>query len=198
MHTHQIPPGCSLLGRTRPRRRPSGGFRRACRHTHMHTRQRRSERLLHKQTSTYTSALHPHGWRACAGLLCSRPGHLRPTCSRLDGRVAPRRAARLAATTAPLRRCRRRRRRLRCRRGRRTARLCARHARRRRSGTCENRSEAPMAAPPRSRTVHGGGRRPGAPSGAAREAGWWRADVDGWQSSRADAVQDDPARLSKP
>ena len=27
MHTHQIPPGCGLLGRTGPRRRPSGGFR---------------------------------------------------------------------------------------------------------------------------------------------------------------------------
>jgi hypothetical protein len=27
MLTHQTPPGCSLLGRTRPRRRPSGGFR---------------------------------------------------------------------------------------------------------------------------------------------------------------------------
>ena len=35
-------------------------------------------------------------------------------------------------------------------------------------------------------------------SGAAREAAWWRADVDGWRRSRADAAQDDPARLSKP
>ena len=38
MHTHQIPPGCGLLGRTGPRRRPSGGFRPHAReHTHAHT-----------------------------------------------------------------------------------------------------------------------------------------------------------------
>jgi len=41
-------------------------------------------------------------------------------------------------------------------------------------------------------------RRPRAPSGAAREAGWRRANVGGWWRSRADAVEDDPGHFFKP
>ena len=94
MHTHQILPGCSLLGRTWPRRRPSGGFQpHAGTHTHMHTRHWRPVRLLHEQIRTRTRALHLHGRRTYASLLCSRPSHHMPTCSPLDGRVALRRAA---------------------------------------------------------------------------------------------------------
>ena len=141
MHTHQIPPGCGLLGRTGPRRRPSGGFRPHARQhtcTHSDTQHRRSARLLHEQIRAHTSALHLPGRRTCAGLLCSRPSHLLPTCSPLDCRVAPRRAAVRRRHRHRSRRrerphgCRRYRR---CRRCRRAARLCAYDGRCRRQGT---------------------------------------------------------------
>jgi hypothetical protein len=116
MHTHQIPPGCSLLGRTGLRRRPSGCFRphAGCgtRHTHTQhahtTTRRRPARLLHEQKRACTSALLLHGRRACAGPCCSSAGRLTPSRGPLDGRLctlAPtarrRRRARLAAARGP-------------------------------------------------------------------------------------------------
>jgi len=53
----------------------------------------------------HTSALHLHGRRTYAGLLCRLPSHLMLSCSPLDGRVAPRRAAaarRRPVAAAPL------------------------------------------------------------------------------------------------
>ena len=62
------------------------------------------------------------------------------------------------------------------------------------------RIEPPTLQPPR--PASGGSRmaerRPRAPSGAAREAGWRRANVGGWWRSRADAVEDDPGHFFKP
>ena len=112
MHTHQIPPGCSLLGRTGLRRRSSGCFRphAGCgTHTHAHTTtRRRPARLLHEQKRACTSALLLHGRRACAGPCCSSAGRLTPSRGPLDGRLctlAPtarrRRRARLAAARGP-------------------------------------------------------------------------------------------------
>jgi hypothetical protein len=208
MLTHQIPPGCSLLGRTRPSRAArlaaSGRMLLAgteAPHTHMHTRHRRPACLLHEQKRARTSALHLHGRRACASPCCSSAGRLTPSHGPLDGRLAPTLAptARRAVAAAPdspprerphgCRRCRR------CYRCRRAARLCAYHGRCRRPTTCENRTETPTATPPGSRMAE---RRPRAPSGAAREAGWRRAKVGGWWRSRADAVEDGPGHFSKP
>ena len=112
MHTHQIPPGCSLLGRTGLRRRSSGCFRphAGCgTHTHAHTTtRRRPARLLHEQKRACTSALLLHGRRACAGPCCSSADRLTPSRGPLDGRLctlAPtarrRRRARLAAARGP-------------------------------------------------------------------------------------------------
>ena len=142
MHTHQIPPGRGLLGRTGPRRRPSGGFRPHA-GTHMHTQHRRSARLLHEQTRSHTSALHLHGRHTLACLLCSCTGRLTPTCSPLDGRrAASRRRIPLLAASPP-RCCQRRLRRCSCRRGRRSCRapqLDAYHCCCHRQGTCESRT----------------------------------------------------------
>jgi hypothetical protein len=202
MHTHQIPPGCSLLGRTGLRRRPSGCFRphAGCgTHTHAHTTtRRRPARLLHEQKRACTSALLLHGRRACAGPCCSSASRLTPSRGPLDGRLctlAPtarrRRRARLAAARGP------------------TAAAAAAAA----TAAAELLGSAPtMAAaadqppvrierrllqptPPGSRMAE---RRPRAPSGAAREAGWRRANVGGWWRSRAYAVEEDPGHFFKP
>ena len=60
--------------------------------------------------------------------------------------------------------------------------------------------ETPISAPAGSRMAGSrmAERRPRAPSGAAREAGWRRANVGGWWRSRADAVEDDPGHFFKP
>ena len=205
MHTHQIPPGCSLLGRTGLRRRPSGCFRphAGCgTHTHAHTTtRRRPARLLHEQKRACTSALLLHGRRACAGPCCSSADRLTPSRGPLDGRLctlAPtarrRRRARLAAARGP------------------TAAAAAAAA----TAAAELLGSAPtMAAaadqppvrierrllqPPRPAPAGDrmAERRPRAPSGAAREAGWRRAKVGGWWRSRADAVEDGPGHFSKP
>ena len=182
MLTHQIPPGCSLLGRTRPSRAArlaaSGRMLLAgteAPHTHMHTRHRRPACLLHEQKRARTSALHLHGRRACASPCCSSAGRLTPSHGPLDGRLAPtlaptaRRAVAAAPDSPPRERphgCRR------CRR----------------QGTCESRTGDSDSRPtPLPGVGRSGRRRPRAASGAACEAGWRRADVGGWWRSRAEA-----------
>ena len=125
---------CSLLDCTAPRRRPSRGFRlHAGTHTCTRHTTRRSARLLHEQIHVRTNALHLHGRRTYAGLLCRLHSHLMLTCSPLDGGVAP-------PLASPPRRSRRRERPHGCRRCRRAARLCTYHCRCRRQGTCESRT----------------------------------------------------------
>ena len=62
-------------------------------HTHAHTTPAIRAPTLHEHMRAHTSALHLHGRRTYAGLLCRLPSHLMLSCSPLDGRVAPRRAA---------------------------------------------------------------------------------------------------------
>ena len=116
-----------------------------------------------------------------------RPPHVHLWPARRPPRAAPRRCS-----PSPPRRSIRRERPhgcRRCRRCRRAARLCAYHGLCRRQGTCV-RIEPPTLQPPR--PASGGSRmaerRPRAPSGAAREAGWRRANVGGWWRSRADEM----------
>ena len=167
----------------------------------MHTRHWRPVRLLHEQIRTRTSALHLHGRRTYASLLCSRPSHHMPTCSPLDGRVALRRAAAR----------RRRRAALAAARGSTAAAAAAAAAEL--LGSTPTMAAAADKEPVRveretpipPHPAPGVGRSgqwqtPGGPraaSGAARDARWRRADVGGWWRSRADAVEDDPGRLSK-
>jgi hypothetical protein len=74
-------------------------------HTHAHTTPAIRAPTLHEHMRAHTSALHLHGRRTYAGLLCRLPSHLMLSCSPLDGRVAPRRAAaarRRPVAAAPL------------------------------------------------------------------------------------------------
>ena len=197
-----FPLRCSLLDCTAPRRRPSRGFRlHAGTHTCTRHTTRRSARLLHEQIHVRTNALHLHGRRTYAGLLCRLPSHLMLTCSPLDGRVAPRRAP----LASPLRRSRRRERPHGCRRCRRAARLCTYHCRCRRQGTCESRTGDSDSRPtplPVSAAVADAGREqragrrarrvggmPTSAAGGARAQMPWRMVRDASPSSRTD----DPA-----
>ena len=72
------------------------------------------------------------------------------------------------------------------------------HGRCRRQGTCESRTGDSDSRPtPLPVSARSGGCRPRASSGAAREAGWRRADIGGWWRWRMDAVQGGLGRLSK-
>ena len=208
MHTHQIPPGCSLHDATpAPVWRLPAAW--ACRHTHatshdthshiacMHTRHRRPVRAYYMSKKARARAR-----CTCAGPRCSSSGRLTSSCGPLDGRLAP--------TLAPTAR-RRRHAALSAARGPMAAAAAA--------AAAELLGSAPtMAAAADKEPVRveretpipphpapGVGRsgqwqtpgRPRAASGAARDARWRRADVGGWWRSRADAVEDDPGRLSK-
>ena len=159
----------------------------ACRHTHMHTRHRRSARLHYMSTCartraryTCTAAAHTLDSSAvCPATSCSAAA--RSTAA--SRRVGP---PPLAVARSPPRRSRRRERLhccCRCRRCRGTTRLYAYHGRCRRQGTCESRTGDSDDRPtPRSRSrcrPQCGRRRPRAASGAAREARRRRADVGG-------------------
>ena len=179
MHTHQPPAGCSLLGRTRPCRRPSGSFRAYAGTRYMHTRHRQSACLLHVQITrtrarcACTTAAHAPALSA-AGVAASHPSTARS------------KAALRRRLPSPPRRCRRRRRprnRRRRRRCRRTARQsrpdCRRAAcsfsREKDRPSDEGRTDGPVAAGrarDRSHLPSGHVRRGGArPMGAsARQA----------------------------
>ena len=102
MHTHQTPPGCSLLGRTRPRRRPSGGFRpHAGTHTCTHdTGDPRtyymSKKARARARCTFTAVSH------ASTLVAAAPAASRPAVARSTA------ASRRPADRAPTARRRRR------------------------------------------------------------------------------------------
>ena len=91
MHTHQPPAGCSLLGRTRPCRRPSGSFRPCAGTRYMHTRHRQSARLQHVQITrtrarcACTTAAHTPALSA-AGMAASHPSAARSMAASRDAR----------------------------------------------------------------------------------------------------------------
>ena len=196
---NQIPPGYSLLDRTGSRRRPSGGFSpHAGTPTHAHTTPatRAPTTCAKKRAHERAAPSRPSRMRR-PSLEQLRPPHVHLWPARRPPRAAPRRCS-----PSPPRRSIRRERPhgcRRCRRCRRAARLCAYHGRCRRQGTCV-RIEPPTLQPPR--PASGGDRmaerRSRAPSGAAREAGWRRADVGDWWRWRVNAVEDGPGHLSKP
>ena len=172
----------------------------AAAHTHMHTRRHAGDPRAYYMSKnerararcSFMAVAHVPALVAAAPT-ASRPAVARSTAA---SALSHRPLAVAAAPDSPprerphgCRRCRR------CHRCRRAARLCAYHGRCRRPSTCENRTETPTATPPGSRMAE---RRPRAPSGAAREAGWRRAKVGGWWRSRADAVEDGPGHFSKP
>jgi hypothetical protein len=160
----------------------------ACRHTHMHTRHRRSARLHYMSTCartraryTCTGAAHTLDSSAvCPATSCSAAARSTAASRRVGPPpLAPspgRRRAALAAARGSTACCR-------CRRCRGTTRLYAYHGRCRRQGTCESRTGDSDDRPtPRSRSrcrPQCGRRRPRAASGAAREARRRRADVGG-------------------
>ena len=123
MHTHQIPPGCSLHEATSAPiwRLPAASRTWACRPPGRHTTHDTHiacthdtgdlcAPIVHEQKSARTSALHLHGRRTCAGSCCSGSGRLTSSCGPLDGRLAPtlaptarrRRHAALSAARGPM------------------------------------------------------------------------------------------------
>jgi hypothetical protein len=152
MHTHQIPPGCSLLGRTRPRRRPSGGFKP---HAGTHTTCTHdtgdpcayymSKYARARARCTCTAAAHTPASSAAGPATTCPPAARSTAASRC---VAPPLAVAAVPLSppreAPLLLCR-------CRRCRGGARLYAYHGRCRRQGTCESRTGDSDTPPPRSR-----------------------------------------------
>ena len=142
MHTHQTPPGCSLLGRTRPRRRPSGGFRpHAGTHTCTHdTGDPRayymSKKARARARCTFTAVSHAPTLVAAAPA-ASRPAVARSTAASrrpadshrpLAVAAAPLYPPREAPWLPPLPPLPP------------STRLCAYHGRCRRQGTCETRT----------------------------------------------------------
>jgi hypothetical protein len=209
MLTHQIPPGCSLLGRTRPSRAArlaASGRMLAQRHrTHTCTHDTGDPRAYYMSKNarararcTFTAVVH------APALVAAAPAASRPAMARSTA-ASRRLSHRPLAAPSPPRQTRRRE------RGP-TAAAAAAAA----TAAAELLGSAPtMAAaadqapvrierrllqPPRPAPAGDrmAERRPRAPSGAAREAGWRRAKVGGWWRSRADAVEDGPGHFSKP
>ena len=178
----------------------------ACRHTHMHTRHRRSARLHYMSTCartraryTCTAAAHtPDSSAVCPATSCSAAA--RSTAA--SRRVGP---PPLAVARSRPRRSRRRERLhccCRCRRCRGTTRLFAYHGRCRRQGTCESRTGDSDSRPtplPLSAAVADAGREqragrrakrvggmPTSAAGGARAQMPWRMVQDASPSSRTD------------